>query len=403
MFRGTNFKSVFFRGYVKLKITGYSPEKFVNIAARRGVFLKNISYTEKRTIHADVDVFDLKKLRPVAFKSKCKMSILKKWGRLFLLKNSLKRKVFFLGGLCSFVLLIILSNMIASVEINAPVTISKQQIMDLLSVYNAEVGSFKSKIDDEELAKKIAIEIDGVSWAEVTIKGNHLRVDTADSIPKPNIVPYTEPCNIVAVKDGVIHTADIKNGTTLVKSGDTVLAGDILVSGTMNHKFDEEDKYQVHAHGEVKAVTWYRAEQVINTIEVKRLRTGKEKQNSVLKILGVSFGIKAKTEYSEYDTMTESNTILLGKIRLPITKITETYYEVTEEIMQLDSEESMKLAKDFAYEKCLAQMPDNIEIIDVKFSVKQIQNDGLCVVAVVECIEDIGIEKPIEAELPLEV
>ena len=387
-------------GNVTIEITGYSPEKFINIAARRKIFFKNVKYIDKNKLSADVDFANFKKLRPVALKSRCRIHILKKRGKIFLLKKCLERKVFFIEGLCSIVILFLLSTLIGNIEINAPVTVSKHQILNFLYENGVSEGTFKYSIDDELLAKKLVLEFDSISWAEISIKGMELKVDVAEKVPKPDIVPYTVNCDIVAAKDGIIYSTDVKNGTEKVLVGDTVTKGDIIISGIMEDKHDENNKYLVHAHGDVLAKTWYKAEQVVNTVEINRNRTGNYVENSGIEILGLELGwFKKGNEYNDYDTVIQKDNLLLwGFIKIPVYITHEKYYECTQEAAQIDGNEAVQNAKDRAYEKCVEQITGNAEITDVKFSYKPIQNGGICVEVIVECIEDIGVAKELGYE-----
>lgn len=383
-------------GYVTLEITGYKPEKFVNIAARRGLFFRNVKYLEKQKIQGDISIKSFRKLRPVAVKARCRMHIIKRGGSAFFLDKCAARKPFFIAGVCSFAFLIWMTFLVGSIDINAPVTLSQQQILNFLENNGVHVGMFKFAVDDERLAKKIVLDLDGISWAEVSFKGMRLQVDVAEAVPKPDIVPYTEPCNMIAAKEGVIHSMNVKNGMATVKIGDTVTAGDLLVSGNMNHKYEEGKTFPVHAHGEIYATTWYKAEQIVDTMEIDRNRTGKSYRHSYLEIMGIKIGLpERKNPYAAYDTRSERKKVVLwGSIRLPIVVNQETFYECEEMPVELDGEQALAKAKETAYAKAVEQIPEGTEIANAEFSYKPTQNDGICVEVIVECIENIAVQAP---------
>ena len=61
----------------------------------------------------------------------------------------------------------------------------------------------------------------------------------------------------------------------------------------------------------------------------------------------------------------------------------------------MDGDVALERAKQQAYAKCLEQIPDTAQVEKIKFSYKNTQNDGICVVVIVECIESIGVSAPI--------
>lgn len=385
-------------GTVKLQIKGYMPEKMITIASKRGCFFRNVKRLDDTTLEGDIDIPSFRKLRPVAKKARCRMHIVEKMGPAFVVEKWLHRKIFFLCAACSLAILLLLANRIATIEIHIPAEVSKQEVLTCLKENGVDIGTWKWEIADEMLTSKLKETFDEeLSWAEVTVKGNTLIVDGATFTGHPMIVPYTEPCNVVAEKDGVIIAMDVKNGVKAVEIGDTVTKGDLLISGTMGHRYDETDTYQVHAHGTVTVNTWYKASQVVTTLEAVRTRTGNSTSANVIEILGITIPLsKAECPYTEYDQLQESrNVYLFGKVRLPITLHRYTWLECEEDAVAIDGDTAMENAKRLAYAKCLEQIPENADMKTVKFSYENTQNDGICVVVIVECIETIGVLEPI--------
>lgn len=385
-------------GTVRLQIKGYMPEKMINIAAKRGCFFQNVRRVDANTLEGEISVKGFRKLRPVAKKARCRMHIMDRWGPAFVLKKWLHRKMFFLSGICSMVILLVLANRLATIEINVPTQVSRQEVLQCLTDNGIGIGTWTASIDDEALTATLKSKFDEeLAWAEVTLTGTTLVVDGAGFTGHPQIIPYTEPCDVVAEKEGVIVAMDVKNGVKNVEVGQTVTAGDLLISGTMKNRYDETDTYQVHAHGTVTAATWYKATQVVTTLEAVRTRTGNSTTANTLEILGFSIPLSnTESPYAVYDQLQESRHVLLfGKIRLPITLHRNTWLECEEEVVQIDGDTALENAKQQAYAKCLAQIPEAAEVQKVNFSYENTQNDGICVVVIVECIESIGVLAPI--------
>ena len=360
--------------------------------------MKNVSYADPRKVIGEIDVRSFKKLRPVAYKSRCKIHIVGRRGPIFFLEKCKRRKVFFIEGICAALIIFFLSTIIADIEVNIPITMSEQKVRELLAENGIHIGMFKYEIDDEALVKNIISSFDEVSWAEVSIKGTKIQVDIAQEVARPNVVPYTEPCDVVALKEGVIYSMNVKSGIAAVEPGDTVMAGDVIISGKIADKYDENIFYNVHAHGEVIASTWYSEKQVVNTVKTERVRTGNFTESMSLNILGLEFKLFGwDHDYEEYDELKEeSSPMLWGKIKLPIQITKKTLYECEEQVINIDGDTAMQLARESAYAKCLEQIPDSAEIVNAKFSYETVQNDGICVTVIVECKENIAKESAID-------
>ena len=197
--------------------------------------------------------------------------------------------------------------------------------------------------------------MEDIGWAGVSLKGTKLTINLAKRDPLPKLVPMSEPCNLVAAKDGVIKQVIALRGIDMVKPGDTVVKGQLLVSGSFVPKYNEEIEVKVHATGQVIASTWYEEERIIEMKEVERYRTGKKFSNTTLEIFGLKIKLlPKKPDYTLYDTISESKTIsITDDLRLPINIYKETYYENDVKIKDIDFEKAKENAILEAQRACL--------------------------------------------------
>jgi len=71
----------------------------------------------------------------------------------------------------------------------------------------------------------VILDIDGLSYVNVLVRGTKVKVEVAEGVKRPSIIPLNVPCDIVAKKDGVIKSVIVKIGQAQVKEGDTVKKG----------------------------------------------------------------------------------------------------------------------------------------------------------------------------------
>lgn len=78
-------------------------------------------------------------------------------------------------------------------------------------------------------------DFDEITWVAAAVKGNHLYISIKENDSFEGEIKSTEiPENIIASDDGTIESIITRSGTPLVKKGDNVEKGQVLVSGVIN-------------------------------------------------------------------------------------------------------------------------------------------------------------------------
>ena len=147
--------------------------------------------------------------------------------------------------------IIILSNFIWNIEIESDADIPKEEILELAQSEGLEIGKRKGAIDTKAVINKIRLERDDISWVGIEIDGTNATIKLVKADEKPEIINDDEYCNIVADKNAMILKVSAQNGTPLVKEGDIVTNGDVIVAGWMEGKYT--GKQYVHAQAEIQA------------------------------------------------------------------------------------------------------------------------------------------------------
>ena len=77
-------------------------------------------------------------------------------------------------------------------------------------------------------------DFDEITWVAAAVKGNHLYISIKENDSFEGGIKSTEiPENIIASDDGTIESIITRSGTPLVKKGDNVEKGQVLVSGVV--------------------------------------------------------------------------------------------------------------------------------------------------------------------------
>lgn len=108
------------------------------------------------------------------------------------------------------------------------------------------------------LVNRALLELEDVGFLTINIKGIRAEVVVREAPVKPEIVDKNKRADVVAVRDGVILEVGAKAGKEMVKEGDAVLKGEVLISGLVTYENGTGESFssrQLRAEGEVWAIT----------------------------------------------------------------------------------------------------------------------------------------------------
>ena len=224
-------------GYVDIRVSGFFTERFVNLCFAKSIFLWKLNRISSGEIEARISRSDFMKIRKIAKKSKCKVNICKKKGLPFLLNRYKRRKVFAITFAVVAILIFGLTRFVWNIEINCDGEIDKNQIMNILSRNGVGEGKLISKINTGKIINDICMNGEDISWCGIKIKGTNVIISLEKATVKEDIVDENEICDIIAKKEGIITKITARNGTAVVKEGDVIKEGDVLISNLIEGKY----------------------------------------------------------------------------------------------------------------------------------------------------------------------
>ena len=381
-------------GYLNIEIEGYYIEKYINLCNNKKIALWNLKREKTTILNANIGITDFKEIRKILKKTKCRVKIKNKKGLPFIFNKYKKRKIFLLLLAICIATIIALSNFIWNIEITGTNKINKDEIMQILEETNFKVGTLKSKADTKEAINKIRLERDDVAWVGIDIKGTNAVVEIVEADEKPEIINEEEYCNLVASRDGIISKVNAANGTPLVKEGDVVKKGDILVAGWLEGKYTGT-RY-VHATGSVEARVWYSQKEKVPLKQIEKEYTGETETKYSLNINNFKINLyKRLSNFEKYDTIEEYKKLqLFSDFYLPfgLTKITNKEYNEKEIILQ--KEDAKNQAVNLAEEKINEQIKDKSKILNKQIKVNN-TDEYIEVEVVYEVLETIETKEKI--------
>ncbi len=220
------------RGVVVFELTNGYIERFINLAAKDRVPIwgtKKIGnkFVGKTTLKAS------HKLENIAKRAAVTVTIKSRYGLPILYHKHQKRYGIFIGATLSALLLLISTQFIVKVEVMGNEIIPTHVILQKLKEQGVGLGSFKYSIDPQDVERQVMISDPHFSWVALNIKGSTATLlvrETTDAIIPRDV---TTPHNIVANNTGFIVEIQAYEGQRLVQVGDSVVDGQLLVSGIL--------------------------------------------------------------------------------------------------------------------------------------------------------------------------
>ena len=231
----------YLRGYVKIRVEGYSPERFLNLCCFHHIFIWGL-VPAGNAYEMYMSLSGFRKIRPFTRKTHTKAVILKRCGFPFFLKRYEKRKLFFISLLLCAALLKVYSLFIWDIHFEGNQKWPDETLSEFLDSKGVAPFMLKSSVSCADIVKDIRKEYNDIVWVSASIDGSRLKVqikENEDTFKEETDVSQEEhPTDLVAETDGVITEIVTRSGVPQVHVGDTVKAGDILVSGRIEVKND---------------------------------------------------------------------------------------------------------------------------------------------------------------------
>ncbi len=377
------------RGYFTVSVYDSFDEGTLNDCAAIDISVWNVRRNNSALLFC-VAAKDKKRFEKCMQKNRAVYEIITEKGAVHTLKKYKRRYALLLGGVLAAVFMFFMSSFIWSIEINGNVNLTDEEILEVLEEFGFSEGTIKKDIDYYILYQKIILKKPEIAWLAINIKGTHAEIEVLERALPPIIDDKETVSNIVASADGVIEDMQVYAGTPLVKRGDAVKKGDVLVSAVVE-SLDGSVKY-VAAKAVIKAKTAYTLRYVCPDKVTNLYETGKEINRYKLKIFNFSLNLafNSRIPMARYDKITKDNQLCIGKgYYLPIHLICDTYKELTPVESELDYTAQLEMSK-LALEESLKELLPYAEITSKEFSCNQTAA-GLEVLLDIECIEDIGV------------
>ena len=243
-------KRALLSGTLLIECEGGYPETFLNLAAAQRIPLWDVR-RQDLSLWCCASAAHYHRLRPVARRAQVRMRVRKKQGPVFALRRMHLRPGMVVGLFLFLALLQLFSSRVWVIRVEGNTTVSDQAICDVLAPLGIYEGADFDNTDLTAVRLTALQQLPQLTWLAVNQNGSILTVEVKERTESAPLTDDT-PANLVAACDGVVLHVDTAVGQAMVKAGDAVRRGDLLISGVMDSKVGPQLK---HAIGSVTART----------------------------------------------------------------------------------------------------------------------------------------------------
>lgn len=383
---------------VDFRAEGVFCEKLLTEAMKNGL---SISFPRKSgyTMRGTVQAAEYRSLCKIARRLGLKMRIEKKHGIYFTLKRHRDKIGFAAGAIFAAAVVLFLNLFVWEINISGNKAVSSEEIMATLANSGLKTGTLRTAHDARKIEWNIMNDNKEIAWATVNIQGCCVNVVVSETRQEAEMkYDDDKPVNIIAAKYGVIRKMDVFDGQGVVKVGDAVMKGDLLVSATFE---DRHGKLTLkHSRARVMAETDYEITVEFPLEQVIETTGGVKKSVKGIEIMGLSIPLGSSRGCEELPAEKEEKELYFLWIRLPVKEICTKYYAVKRNTITYTAEQAKGGAFQLLEQKEAEEM-SNMEIISRKTEEK-IANGKYIIRASYDCIMDIAEEQDILSDVPWE-
>lgn len=238
------------RGTVRFTVTGAYPERFLNLCTQGGIGLWN-TRRQQNGIAACCARCHRRRLEYYAQKSGCTLTVLQCSGLGDTLRRYRRRTGLWIGAGILLLGLLVMNRFVWRIEVTGTERLAPEEVSAALAEYGVHCGVWARGIDARTVERQMQIRFEEIAWISVNVEGSRVTAVIEEATPPPAVVEDGIPTNLVAAETGFITRVEVQNGNPVVRPGDSVHAGDLLISGIMDNKVGESRT--AHARGQVYA------------------------------------------------------------------------------------------------------------------------------------------------------
>lgn len=306
----------YFFGTVRIDISSGYPDRFFDAAFKCGIFFRTVKpkkgFRDAVIIHAK----DEGRATKLLFDSGCVFSVTRR-GFPEAAFRLIKSPGLIAGAILSAALVILCNSYVWEVRISGAEDVPKSEIAAAAEKAGIFRGMKKSGADEREAANVIINECPGVSFAAVNVRGAVAFVDVRER-ETHEVFDKSGSSDLVAAFSGVVTAINVRSGDVLVRVGDTVSKGDVLVTGT--RIYESGLTYLMRSEGEIFASVNNEFTVSVPLVSEERVLSGRETVKKSINFLTnrLNISINSSQIPIDCDIIYEEKNLSFFGMKLPV-------------------------------------------------------------------------------------
>ncbi len=385
----------FLLGELEVAITATFPQRLLNLCSQENLSFWGLCWEDSQEISLKIAPKDFPKLQQIVQQIHGTVEKKHTSGIPDLLRRLCGRSSFLLGLCLSLSAVTLLSHFILVIDISGNESISTATIRYALEQSGLHIGSYGPQLSVSNLQQQVLTQLEGVSWISINLYGTRAEVTIREAVAPPDIHPTEGLYDIVSTANGIIEEIQVHKGEAKVAVGETVVQGELLISGTVELPpplYSEEPSrwMTVPSSGRIVARTWHTLTGVIPLTAQVKVPYGVTQNSYQWNLFGETWTLfeNPVTFLPNFEKQkTTTHLPSLETLPLGFTHIQETPYQLQEQSLSLEA------CKALLTQSLLEQMErilgETGELLSTEFVAVE-ENGLLKLTLTAECREEIG-------------
>ena len=313
----------YLKGYLRIRVWGFSPERFMNLCSNKNILLWDISQ-EGDVYYMNISLKGFFGLKDIVRKTGTRVAICKRYGLPFFIPTLLSRKVFLAGLFLAINFWLWSSFFIWDITLSGNYRITGDVFQRFLRTQQVTIGMAKSKLDIPTLEKEIRKAFPQITWTSAKLTGTRLQIDIKEN--DAPIISKQEQTNaatdLVSEYDGTVVSMIVRKGVPQVAIGDVVEKGTLLVDGKVpvyNEDGTVREYQYVQADADIVVEHMSYFQGTLPFDYVKKEYTGRTKERFFLRVGENERKMPENQPFLLYDSVIATKRpLILEKLSIPV-------------------------------------------------------------------------------------
>lgn len=396
-------------GYVTVHVQGEDPELFFQTCANAYIPIWDVKKNSENHCEGKIYIHHVKKVKKMAETTTYHICFSNRKGSVHHLMQLWKQKEVVISILLCATILFLLAHIVWKVEITGVSVDLEKKIDEQLAAYGLYEGAWSySMAPLDVIQQDILHAVPELLYIGIQKKGTTYYVDGVEKLIVKEEAPLPKR-HLIAAKNGVIQKIFVREGISLVDVYDVVKKGDLLVSGIIRQKEEEETEEDegkkeikgkiVAADGEIYANTWYEVTVTSSLHTYHENLSGEKVSAYQLQIGSIRipiWGFKKET-FTETVTEVERKPLYFLKWQLPLQLIEQNIYNKETNVVTRTVEEAKKIAIQHVQEDLQLKLGNEARILKYNVLHETEENGKVKLNLYISVLENIATEKPIDS------